>query len=209
MDRGTTVLENGVPVFQNQGGEEARLLADDNLDHWRASASVDYLSSFLFRQAWSETYSQAIDAEVRSVAYLSHNLNGFSLNASADRYQDFYQNPLTDTFSNQIKISHLPTAEANALERPLLGSPLFWAVDASAGGLQSQRAGRHAGPSRFFHRQSGRPSRYPSAGGAAAAMERLGSASRDCGGRHALYPATHTVIVSSLPVNPVGTAGGN
>ncbi|MGC2210993.1 MAG: LPS assembly protein LptD [Candidatus Korobacteraceae bacterium] len=141
MDRGTTILENGVPVFQKQGGEEAKLLAETTLDDWRASASVDYLSSFLFRQAWSETYSQAIDAEVKSVGYLSHNRDGFSLNASAERYQDFYQNPLTNTFSNQIKIVHLPMAEANALEQPLLGSPLFWAVDASAGGMQRSEPG--------------------------------------------------------------------
>ena len=141
MDRGITILENDVPVLQKQGGEEAKLLAETTRDDWRASASVDYLSSFLFRQAWSETYSQAIDAEVKSVAYLSHNRDGFSLNASAERYQDFYQNPLTNTFSNQIKIVHLPMAEANALEQPLLGSPLFWAVDASAGGMQRSEPG--------------------------------------------------------------------
>jgi LPS-assembly protein len=140
MDRGIVVqqLQNGVevPVLQNQGGEEARLLADTRRDHWQASASIDYLSSFLFRQAWSETYSQAVDAEVKSEAYLSHNVDGFSLNASAERYQNFYQNPSTNSFSDQIRIYHLPMAEANALEQPLLASPLRWALDASAGGLQ-------------------------------------------------------------------------
>jgi LPS-assembly protein len=153
MDRGIVVnqLQNGVevPVLQNQGGEEARLLADDNLDHWRASASIDYLSSFLFRQAWSETYSQAVDAEVSSVAYLSHNLSGFSLNASADRYQNFYQNPSTNSYSDQIKILHLPMAEANALEQPLLSSPLRWGVDASAAGLQRSEPSAIAGQPGF------------------------------------------------------------
>jgi LPS-assembly protein len=153
MDRGIVVqqLQNGVevPVLQNQGGEEARLLAEDTLDHWRASASIDYLSSFLFRQAWSETYSQAVDAEVRSVAYLSHNVGGFSLNAFADRYQNFYQNPSTNSFSDQIKIYHLPMAEVNALEQPLLSSPLRWALDTSAGGLQRSEPSAVAGSPGF------------------------------------------------------------
>src|ERR1019366_8035831 len=87
LDRGIPIqqLQNGqeVTVLQDQGGEEARLLAETNRDHWRASASIDYLSSFLFRQAWSETYSQAVNAEVNSAAYLSHNWAGFSLNVSA------------------------------------------------------------------------------------------------------------------------------
>jgi LPS-assembly protein len=140
LDRGivTQQVQNGVkvPVLQDQGGEEARLLAETTRDQWRASASIDYLSSFLFRQAWSETYSQAVDAEVKSEAFLSHNAAGVSLNASAERYQNFYQNPTTNSFSDQIRIDHLPMAEANVLEHPLPASPLRWAVDASAGGLQ-------------------------------------------------------------------------
>ena len=145
LDRGTPIqqLQNGqeVTVLQDQGGEEARLLAETNRDHWRASASIDYLSSFLFRQAWSETYSQAVNAEVNSVAYLSHNWAGFSLNVSADRYQNFFQNPATNAYSDQIKILHVPMVEVNALEQPVLASPLRWAVDSSAGGLQRSEPG--------------------------------------------------------------------
>jgi len=140
LDRGTLVqqLQNGkeVTVFQNQGGEEARMIGETSRDHWRAAASIDYLSAFLFRQAFSETFTQAINSEVSSVAYISHNLAGFSLNASADRYQNFYQDPLTDSYSDQIKILHLPMVEVNGLEQRVLSSPFQWAVDTSAGGLQ-------------------------------------------------------------------------
>jgi LPS-assembly protein len=136
------VQDRGAPVTgQDQGGDEVRLVADTSADHWRAAASIDYLSSFLFRQAFSESYSQAINSEVRSVAFLSHNLAGFSLNASAGRYQNFYQDPLTSTFSDQIRIYHLPMVELNGLEQPVLSSPFRWGVDASAVGLQRSEPG--------------------------------------------------------------------
>ena len=136
------VLDRGAPVTnQDQGGEEARLIGDTSRDHWRAAASIDYLSSFLFRQAFSETYSQAVNSEVNSVAYLSHNLAGLSLNASASRYQNFYQDPLTSSFSDQVKILELPVVEVNGLERRVPSSPFVWGVDSSAGGLQRSEPG--------------------------------------------------------------------
>ena len=136
------VLDRGAPVtHQDQGGEEVRLSGETSGDHWRAATSVDYLSSFLFRQAFSETYTQAVNSEVKSLGFLSHNLAGFSLNASADRYQDFYQDPQTNSFSNQIKILHLPMVEVNGLEHGLDSSGFRWGVDASAGGLQRSEPG--------------------------------------------------------------------
>jgi len=145
LDRGINVqqVQNGIErtVHQAQGGEEVRLLGADDQDHWRTSASIDYLSSFLFRQAFSVSYTQAVNSEVRSVLYASHNLDGFSINASAGRYQNFYQDPVTTTYSDQIKILHLPMVEVNGLEQRLSSSPFFWGVDTSAGGLNRSEPG--------------------------------------------------------------------
>jgi len=136
------VDREGAPnTHQDQGGEDIRLVGEISRDHWRAAANIDYLSSFLFRQAFSETYSQAVNSEVKSVAYLSHNLAGFSLNASAGRYQNFYQDPLTNSYSNQIRILHMPMAEVNGLEQRIYSSPFVWGVDLSAGGLQRSEPG--------------------------------------------------------------------
>jgi LPS-assembly protein len=136
------VLDRGAPgTHQDQGGEEVRLFGETVNGHWRAATSIDYLSSFLFRQAFSETYTQAVNSEAKSVGFLSHNLAGYSLNASAERYQDFYQDPQTNSYSNQVKILHLPMVEVNGLEQVLDSSPLRWGVDASAGGLQRSEPG--------------------------------------------------------------------
>ncbi|HVJ04546.1 MAG TPA: LPS assembly protein LptD [Candidatus Saccharimonadales bacterium] len=150
LDRGVPVTTTqtgpgGTPVTtttnQDQGGEDIRLIAETSGDHWRSAADIEYLNSFLFRQAFSETYSQAVNSEVKSVAFISHNLAGLSLNGSAGRYQNFYQDPLTNSFSNQIRILHMPVVEANGLERTIASSPFVWGVDTSAGGLQRSEPG--------------------------------------------------------------------
>jgi LPS-assembly protein len=136
------VQDRGAPgTHQDQGGNEARLLGDTSHDHWRAAASIDYLSSFIFRQAFSESYTQAVNSEVSSVAYLSHNLAGLSLNGSAERYQNFFQDPVTNSFSDQVRILHLPMAEFNVLEHPIGDAPLRWGLDSSAGGLNRSEPG--------------------------------------------------------------------
>jgi len=62
----------GPPI--NQGGHEARLLFTALLpDGWRAVADLDNLSSLTYRLAWSETYVQAVNSEVRNSAFLTKN----------------------------------------------------------------------------------------------------------------------------------------
>jgi len=136
------VLDRGAPdTGQNQGGEEVWLSGETRQDAWHASASIDYLDSFLFRQAFSDSYSQAVNSEVRSVVFLSHNRGGVSLNASAERYQNFFENQLAPGQYDQTKILHLPTAEANVLEHRLGATPLRWSLDAVAGGLHRSDPG--------------------------------------------------------------------
>jgi len=135
------VHDRGAPVTgQDQGGQDVRLIGEVNGDHWRASANIDYLSSYLFRQAWAETYTQAVDSEVKSVAYFSHNRAGISLNGSAERYQNFFQNQSATVF-DQVRILHLPVVEANVLERAISSTPFRWGVDASGAGLQRSEPG--------------------------------------------------------------------
>ena len=67
---------------------------------FRGVANVDYLSSFVFRIAFTDVYTQAIDSEVRSQIFLSNTTNGFHFNALAERYQNFevcIPQPVTNT----------------------------------------------------------------------------------------------------------------
>ena len=40
---------------------------------WRAVADLDQLTSLTFRLAWSETFAQAVNSEVRNTAFLTNN----------------------------------------------------------------------------------------------------------------------------------------
>src|SRR5262249_44394305 len=84
LDRGY-----GTPKV-DQGGQEVKLTAEAILPHdVRGVVAAEYLSSFLFRQAFTDTFAQAVNSEVRSQAFLTKNVNGYFLNAYAARYQNF------------------------------------------------------------------------------------------------------------------------
>jgi LPS-assembly protein len=130
---------------QNQGGEDAHFLAERRFGTFRGVANVDYLSSFVFRIAFTDVYTQAIDSEVRSQIFLSNTTNGFHFNALAERYQNFeICNPATDpaacpTFITQtelVRILHTPSFFLSGEERQLGNTPLYWSFESAAEGLQ-------------------------------------------------------------------------
>src|SRR5208283_3336935 len=126
------VIDRGIgsPPLK-EGGENARLNAAGNLDGFRAVANVDYLTSYLFRLAFNEVFSQAVNSEVKSQAFLSKSTDGFSLNGFVERYQNF----LSTTPGQVITIAHAPSFDASSVDRPLWGTPFFWSFNASVGGL--------------------------------------------------------------------------
>jgi LPS-assembly protein len=126
------VIDRGIgsPPLK-EGGENARLNAAGNIDGFRAVANVDYLSSFLFRLAFNEVFSQAVYSEVKSQGFLSKSGNGFSVNGFVELYQNF----LSTTQGQVIRISHAPSFDSSSVDRRLGHTPLYWSFDASAAGL--------------------------------------------------------------------------
>jgi LPS-assembly protein len=128
-----SVLDRGYgDPHVNQGGEEARLTAEGELGHsFRAVADIDYLSSFIFRLAFSDTFTQAVNSEVKSDAFLSNATGGFFYNFSVHRYQDFE----SSTAGDVITIFHAPGAELSSVDQPVGRSPFYWSYDAALEGL--------------------------------------------------------------------------
>jgi len=126
------VIDRGIgsPPLK-EGGENARLNAAGNVDGFRAVANVDYLSSFLFRLAFNEVFSQAVYSEVKSQGFLSKSTNGFNVNGFVELYQNF----LSTTQGQVIRISHAPSFDFSGVDRQLGRSPFYWSFDASAAGL--------------------------------------------------------------------------
>ena len=147
-DRGIVISSGLRPV--REGGQEVRLTAEGNFSGFRAVSDVDYLSSFLFRLAFNEVFTQAVNSEVKSQLFLSKDFKGFSFGGVVERYQDFFQtlNPATGTLSNpptfdSIRILHTPSVELSSVDRPLFHLPLLWSFDSSVSGLSRSEPGFH------------------------------------------------------------------
>jgi LPS-assembly protein len=125
VDRGI-----GSPPLK-EGGENVRLNSAGTIDGFRAVANIDYLSSFLFRLAFNEVFSQAVYSEVKSQAFLSKSADGISVNGFLERYQNF----LSTTPGQVITILHAPSFDSSSVDQRLGHTPLYWSFDASGAGL--------------------------------------------------------------------------
>ena len=128
IDRG--LEQTGAPPIP-QGGHEARLLFTALLPgNWRAVADLDQLSSLTFRLAWSETYTQAVNSEVRNTAFLTNNFRGFSLNFGALSYENF----LSATPRASITLRTAPEARFSSVDQAFFEKlPIYFSFDAFAG----------------------------------------------------------------------------
>jgi len=147
IDRGTVVeapcpqnSASSCPQLLREGGQEVRLAGEGNFYGFRSVANIDYLSSFLFRLAFNEVFTQAVNSEVKSQAFLSRPIDGFFLSGMVERYQNFFQTAPGGVLSNppsfdSIRILHVPSFDASSVERELGRSPFFWSFDVSATGL--------------------------------------------------------------------------
>jgi len=141
IDRG---IEVGTPTGQQllkEGGEEVHLLGQGHYDGIRAVSNVDYLSAFIFRLAFSDTFAQAINSEVKSQMFLEKDLNGLGLSGMVERYQNYFQlaqanGTLTNPPKfNDVEIWHTPTIDASSVDRAIARTPFQWSVDSSFAGL--------------------------------------------------------------------------
>jgi len=152
----TGVVDRGIgSPRQDQGGEDARFQAEHPFGSVvRGVANIDYLSSFVYRIAFTEVYTQAIDSEVRSQVFLSNTTSGFHFNALAERYQNFEVcNPqieigvcTTLTQTELIRTLHTPSFFISGEERQLGNTPLYWSFESAAEGLQRRQTDFRTAP---------------------------------------------------------------
>ncbi len=126
LDRGA-----GTPKV-DQGGEDVRAIGEIQLPHgFRAVADIDYLSSFVFRLAFAETFTLAVNSEVRSNAFLSKAYDGYFFNLDFARYQNFESTQRGDL----VTILHAPALDLSSVDHQLGRSPFFWSYDAAVQGV--------------------------------------------------------------------------
>jgi LPS-assembly protein len=145
--RFTALFDRGLaPTYINQGGQDILFNGrrDFDLDeHNRAVATGEYLSSYVYREAFAESFALAVASQVTSSAFITHNDGGLSASIHFDRYQNFEGiTQVGNTYDTpQIRILHLPSLDLDTIERPLQSTPLRWSVDGSAAGLSRSEPG--------------------------------------------------------------------
>ena len=114
----------------NQGGEEFTLAGrHDFTQNTRTAANIDYLSSYIYREAFTDTFNQAVTSDIVSTAYISRAHNGFELTGLADRYQGIKTIAQSPTARNplgipqsQVRIFHVPTISFNTTDHAIPGT---------------------------------------------------------------------------------------
>jgi LPS-assembly protein len=128
IDRG---LEEPTGPPLKQGGHEDKLLFTSLLPGgWRAVADLDQLTSLTFRIAFSETFVQAVNSEVRNSAFLTNNFKGFSLNFAAVSYENF----LSATPQSSITLRSAPEVRFSSVDQSFWSRiPAYFSFSAFSG----------------------------------------------------------------------------
>lgn len=114
-----------------QGGQELHVTGDHTAANgFRTVLDVDYLSSYLYRLVFKNTFAEAINSEAISTGFSEKQWNGEDLTVGGHRYQDF----LGTTPNASLNLTELPSFDWNAYAQPLTRHlPLYFSWDANAG----------------------------------------------------------------------------
>ncbi|MEI9978758.1 MAG: LPS assembly protein LptD [Edaphobacter sp.] len=138
QDRGITT--NG--VYLNQGGEDITFSGrHDFSPQTRVVADAEYLSSYIYREAFAESFSLAVSSDILSILYGVHEQNGYAESVRTDRYQGLKMAAVPATATTpatpeeEVRIFHAPSIDFSSTEHALGTSGLFWTLEASEAGL--------------------------------------------------------------------------
>lgn len=115
-----------------QGGVLASISALAELGWgFQARSEINYLSSLQFRQAFTESFNEAIFSEVHSIGFAARNWSTYGLNFVFQRHENFQSAQPEDA----VVIRKLPVVEFSSRDRPLWrrGLPVWVSFDSSVG----------------------------------------------------------------------------
>ena len=119
---------------RKEGGVSVNFIGKADLGGgWTATALLNYLSSFRFRQAFTETFNEAVFSEVGSTAVLAKHWNGYGINAvfqSVDNFQSINEN-------DKISIRKAPQVEFMSADRQIRPTlPVWVSFESSAAAVR-------------------------------------------------------------------------
>jgi LPS-assembly protein len=132
QDRG---LEQSDGTRVKQGGYSVLVDGRSDLGHgFLARGELNYLSSLLFRQSFTETFHEAIFSEVHSVGYITRQWSTYSLDLVFQRIDNFQSIQKGDS----VIIRKLPELAFSSRDRQVADKvlPVWVSLDATAGLLR-------------------------------------------------------------------------
>ncbi|HTU44776.1 MAG TPA: putative LPS assembly protein LptD [Bryobacteraceae bacterium] len=126
--------------IEKQGGTEFELTARTQIFGFNGRLDYNYLSSYLFRQAFSYSFATAISSEIDSVGYLQRHFKDdlYTLNFVLQRTQLFESITELTQAPNQVILQQFPSVEFLGRDQQI-GSgplPLYFSFGSTAGLLE-------------------------------------------------------------------------
>jgi LPS-assembly protein len=135
------VNDKGLPLGNgqrlDQGGVQFDLIAKTELPNgWVGKLDLRYISSYLFRQSFTQSFNEAIFSEVNSVGFLQRHWQDYTVNIGFERQQLFESTAPGDL----ITIQKLPSVDYIAKDKQILDGPVpVWvSLDSNASFLRRQ-----------------------------------------------------------------------
>lgn len=134
------VTDRGLPLpggrrGVKQGGDFAHLVVEGDLGRgFRSGVDITYLSSFIFRLGFTETFTEAIGSEVHAHAFVTNNPDTYYFNAFFASYRNF----LTVLPETAVTLLNAPTIQFGTRPRLFaqLKLPLYLSLNTSVGGVR-------------------------------------------------------------------------
>jgi len=135
---------------QKFGGLSVSLLGKTDLgDGWTGRVSINYITSFRFRQNWTQSFNEAIGSEIHSVGFLNKNWSTYTVNVVFARLENFQQAEIDIAppgsasphyVADAVTIRKLPEVEFVSRDRQIWDRiPLWFSFDTAAGLLYRQQ----------------------------------------------------------------------
>lgn len=134
------VIDRGLPQASgppiNQGGHQQTLEIQSLWKHgWRFVADYNELSSLTFRLAFSDTFGDATNSEIRSAIFLTNNFNGYSFNLASLSDRSY----LELSPPNSVFLRSVPEARFGSVERaPWQNLPVYLSFESFVGAVHRE-----------------------------------------------------------------------
>ena len=140
------VQDYGYPGYTPASGYSIYGIGKSDLGNgWTAHGTLNYISSFNFRQNWTQSFNELIGSEIHSDGFINKNWSTFTFDTVFSRLENFQSvelsvtNPATGESSlttNAVLIRKLPEAQFSSRDHPLWGDlPVWFSFDSAAGML--------------------------------------------------------------------------